>query len=124
MVEASAAVAVLMVSFSSVGVLIASYHSGNSIGWLFCAAALFQRLSNSGYEYLPTCSSQSPARFLWEREDILAQGLDLASGLGLILVFLHLMFPEGHPPSRCWRPVAWLRGLCIGLTVVSTTILL
>ena len=47
-----------------------------------------------------------------------------APGLGLILVFLPLLFPDGHPPSRRWRPVAWLGGLSIGLAVVSYTILL
>jgi hypothetical protein len=44
-----------------------------------------------------------------------------APGLGLILVFLPLLFPDGHPPSHRWRPVAWLGGLSIGLGVVSST---
>jgi hypothetical protein len=47
-----------------------------------------------------------------------------APGLGLILVFLPLLFPDGHPPSNRWRSVGWLGGLSIGLTVVSSTILL
>ena len=47
-----------------------------------------------------------------------------APGLGLILVFLPLLFPDGHSPSYRWRPVAWLGGLSIGLTVVSSMILL
>jgi hypothetical protein len=47
-----------------------------------------------------------------------------APGLGLILVFLPLLFPDGHPPSHRWRPVAWLGGISIGLAVVSSMILL
>jgi hypothetical protein len=39
-------------------------------------------------------------------------------------VFLPLLFPDGHSPSNRWRPVAWLGGLSIGLTVVSSMILL
>jgi hypothetical protein len=39
-------------------------------------------------------------------------------------VFLPLLFPDGHPPSHRWRPVGWLGGLSIGLTVVSSTVLL
>jgi hypothetical protein len=47
-----------------------------------------------------------------------------APGLGLILVFLPLLFPDGHPPSRRWRPVAWLGGLSIGLICVPASIVL
>jgi hypothetical protein len=39
-------------------------------------------------------------------------------------VFLPLLFPHGHPPSKRWRPVAWLGVLSIGLTVVSSMIVL
>jgi len=47
-----------------------------------------------------------------------------APGLGLILVFLPLLFPDGRPPSHRWRPVGWLGGLSIGLICVLTSIVL
>jgi hypothetical protein len=47
-----------------------------------------------------------------------------APGLGLILVFLPLLFPNGRPPSHRWRPVAWLGGLSIGLICVLASIVL
>ena len=31
-----------------------------------------------------------------------------APGLGLLLTFVPLLFPDGRLPSRRWRPVAWL----------------
>jgi hypothetical protein len=39
-------------------------------------------------------------------------------------VFLPLLFPDGRPPSRRWRSVAWLGGLSIGLNFVMAVILL
>jgi hypothetical protein len=49
--EGIVAIAILTVAFSVVGALIASQRPENPIGWIFCAAALFQGLSISGYEY-------------------------------------------------------------------------
>jgi hypothetical protein len=40
-VESNAAVAVLIVSFSVIGALIAAHRSGSSIGWVFFCAAFF-----------------------------------------------------------------------------------
>jgi hypothetical protein len=47
-----------------------------------------------------------------------------APGFGIILVFLPLLFPDGHLPSRRWRGVGWLGGLSIGLICVLTSIVL
>jgi hypothetical protein len=41
---------------------------------------------------------------------------------GLILMFLPLLFPDGRPPSRRWRPEAWHGGLSIGLISVSASL--
>jgi len=41
----------LTVAFSGVGALVASHRPGNSIGWIFCAAALCQVLAAFGDEY-------------------------------------------------------------------------
>jgi hypothetical protein len=117
-------IATLTVAFSVVGALIASHRPENPIGWIFCAAALFQGLSNSGYEYATYALITEPGSLpLGAEASWLGQWI-WAPGLGLILVFLPLLFPDGRPPSRRWRWVAWLGGLSIGLAVVSTTILL
>ena len=116
--------AVLTATFGVVGALVASHRPGNSIGWIFCAAALCQGLSNFGFEYatyglltrpdsLPLAAETSwLAQWIW------------APGLGLILVFVPLLFPDGRAPSRRWRPVAWLGGLSVALASVSGAIIL
>jgi hypothetical protein len=116
--------ATLIVSFSVVGVLIASHRSENLIGWIFLAAALCYGLLTAGDEYAIYALLTNPGSLpLGAEASWLGQWI-WAPGLGLILVFLPLLFPDGHPPSRRWRPVAWLGGLSIGVAVVSSTILL
>jgi hypothetical protein len=122
--EGDGAIVVLVISFSVVGALIVSHRPENTIGWIFCAAALFQALSEVGIEYgtytLITRPGSLPlgAEMSWLAEWI------WAPGLGLILVFLPLLFPDGRPPSRRWRPVAWLGGLSIGLICLPVSILI
>jgi hypothetical protein len=116
--------ATLIVSFSVVGALIASHRSENLIGWIFLAAALCYGLLSAGDEYAIYALLTNPGSLpLGAEASWLGQWI-WAPGLGLILVFLPLLFPDGRPPSRRWRPVAWLGGLSIGLAVVSSTILL
>jgi hypothetical protein len=122
--EGIVAIATLAVAFSVVGALIASHRPGNPIGWIFCAAAFFQGISISGYEYATYALVTEPGSLpLGAEASWLAQWI-WAPGLGLILVFLPLLFPDGRPPSRRWRPVAWLGGLSIVLTFVSALVLL
>ena len=37
-------------------------------------------------------------------------------------IFVPLLFPDGHLPSRAWRSVAWFAGMAIGLTTVINAI--
>src|ERR687896_200297 len=113
-----------MVSFSVVGALIASHRPKNPIGWLFLAAAFFYGIEIAGEEYAVYALLTNPgslplgAELAWLTEWI------WAPGFGIILVFLPLLFPDGHPPSRRWWWVAWLGGLSIGLICVLTSIVL
>ncbi len=122
--EGIVAVAGLAVAFSVVGALIASHRPANPIGWIFCAAAVFQGISICGYEYATYALLTQPGSLpLGAEASWIAQWI-WAPGLGLILVFLPLLFPDGRPPSRRWRPVAWLGGLSIGLNFVSAVVFL
>src|ERR671913_1563210 len=117
-------IATLTVSFSVVGALIASHRPENPIGWIFLAVGFLYGLLFAGEEYAIYALLTNPgslplgAEFSWLVKWI------WAPGLGLILVFLPILFPDGHPPSRRWRWVAWLGGLSIGLICVLTSIVL
>ncbi len=109
-----ATLATLIVSFSVVGALIASHRPKNPIGWIFLAVGFFQGLLSAADQYAVYALLTDPGSLPLGAE---------AAWLGLVCC-LPLLFPDGHPPSRRWRPVAWLGGLSIGLTVVSSMILL
>jgi hypothetical protein len=116
--------AIWTVSFSVVGALISSHRPENLIGWIFLAAALCCGLLSAGDQYAIYALLTNPGSLpLGAEASWLGQWI-WAPGQGLILVFLPLLFPDGRPPSRRWRPVAWLGGLSIGLAVVSSAILL
>src|SRR5215204_5562296 len=116
--------ATLILSFSVIGALIASNRPENSIGWIFLAEGFFYGLLSAGDEYAIYALLTNPGALpLGAEASWLGQWI-WAPGLGLILVFLPLLFPDGHPPSHRWRLVGWLGGLSIGLAVVSSMILL
>jgi hypothetical protein len=112
------------VSFSVVGALIASHRPENPIGWIFLAEGFCYGLLSVADEYAIYALLTNPGALpLGAEASWLGQWI-WAPGLGLSLVFLPLLFPDGHPPSHRWRPVGWLGGLSIGLAVVSSMILL
>jgi hypothetical protein len=116
--------ATLIVSFSVIGALIASHRPENPIGWIFLAVGCCYGLLSAGDEYAIYALLTNPgALALGAEASWLGQWI-WAPGLGLILVFLPLLFPDGHPPSPRWLPVGWLGGLSIVLAVVSSTIVL
>jgi hypothetical protein len=116
--------AIIAVSFSVVGALIASHRPGNPIGWIFCAAAFFYGLLIAGEEYAIYALLTNPGALPLGAELSWLTAWIWAPGLGLILVFLPLLFPTGRPPSRRWWSVGWLGGLSIGLICGLTSIVL
>jgi hypothetical protein len=122
--EGIVGIALLTVAFSGVGTMIASYRPENAIGWVFCAAALFQGLSICGYEYATYALLTEPGSLPLGAPASWLGNWVWAPGLGLILVFLPLLFPDGRLPSRRWRPVAWLGVLSVGTITVSSLVLL
>src|SRR5215211_4716075 len=42
--------------------------------------------------------------------------------VGLLAIYLVLLFPNGRLPSRRWRPLAWLSGAVIALASVGTAL--
>jgi hypothetical protein len=100
-------------AFPIVGSLIASRHPRNPVGWICLAIGLFW-MEGSLEDSIPG-SGPYPVT-----TDALTQSLWIPP-VGLLGVYLILLFPDGKLPSRRWRPLAWLSGVVMVLASVGIT---
>ncbi len=108
----------LLVVLAGVGALLMRRAPGNSIGLILITLALLVTASTvtSGV-YLRVEDVAPPtavALLVWFDEWV----IDL--WFGLVAILLPLLFPDGHLPSRRWRPLLWLGLVVIGMGVVGT----
>ena len=110
--------AVLVVSFSILGMLVVSRRPGNPLGWIYLAVGFWLGLVNFASPYAEYVLVTNPGSSL--------PGGPLMSWLGawawipgalLLTTFALLLFPDGRLPSPRWRPVAWLSALPLLIVV-------
>jgi hypothetical protein len=102
-------VSVPFLAFPLVGALIAPRRPHNPIGWICLAVGMLWMLLclldyYSVYGLARPGSVPFPAAMA---------GLSLwlwVPTVGLLAIYLVLLFPDGRLPSRRWRPLAWLSG--------------
>jgi hypothetical protein len=111
-------------SFPLVGAVIATHRPGNSLGWVFLVVGLSQGLVICGYEYGSYVLRTAPGTLPGGGLAVWVSQWAWAPGLGLLLTFVPLLFPDGRLPSRRWRPVAWLSAVPILLIPVLTAVAL
>jgi hypothetical protein len=101
-------------AFPLVGALIASRRSENPIGWICLAAGLFW-MSIVVEASIPGSASY-PVII-----DALLQWTWVPP-VGLLGIYMILLFPDGKLPSRRWHPFAWFAGAVMVLTSVAVTL--
>jgi hypothetical protein len=112
-------VSVPFLAFPLVGALIASRRPRNPIGWICLAVGLLWMLLclldfYGVYGLAKPGSVPFPAAMA---------GLSLwlwVPTVGLLAIYLVLLFPDGRLPSRRWRPLAWLFGTAMVLASVGS----
>ena len=111
---------VSFLAFPLVGALIASKRPYNPIGWMCLVVGLFWMLMTLTEVY----SARGLARpgsvpFPVTIHALLYSWLWVPT-VGLLGIYLILLFPDGGLPSRRWRPLAWLSGAVIVVESVVT----
>lgn len=99
--------------FCAPGALIVAHKPANPVGWILCAIGLSagaDGVARGFGDYAASGSSQVLALWL---ADVL-----LAPVFGLMPLLL-LLFPDGRPPSRGWRPVVWLMAIAIASLLIT-----
>ena len=106
-------------AFPIVGALIASRRPQNPIGWICLAdGLLWSLLGMTDYYSLYGVAQPGSVSFPVAITAALSQWLWLPP-VGLLGIYMILLFPDGRLPSRRWRPLAWLSGAVIVLGSVS-----
>ena len=106
-------------TFATLGAMIASRRPGNIIGWIFLvtgAGASVQLLSGQ-YATVALRSQTWPGGATAAWLSTLAQFSIVFSTL-----FLIFLFPTGKLPSPLWRPVAWIAGMVVAVSVAVTAL--
>jgi signal transduction histidine kinase len=109
----------IFMSFGLVGALVASRQPRNAIGWLFLGITLTVLLAFFSDTYARYSFRASPTPL---PGSVLAAWLSSwawVAFVGPTLTFLPLLFPDGRPPSRRWRPFAWTMGAIEVLAVAG-----
>jgi hypothetical protein len=111
--------AVMIAAFAALGAVLASRRPRNPIGWILCASPLclaFTELARNWYVHTLIAEPGSlplASGLMW------AANWSWIPGFMPLLTLLLLLFPDGRPPSRRWRPVGWLAGLAMALLIVG-----
>ncbi len=106
-------------AFPLVGALIASRRPHNPIGWICLADGLLWMFLNL-IDYYGVYGLAKPGSVPFP-VGIYALGQWLwVPTVGLLAIYLVLLFPDGRLPSGRWRPLAWLSGALIVLASVSS----
>jgi signal transduction histidine kinase len=109
-------------AFAILGGLLASRRPSNAMGWIFLSAAAAFSINLLADRYSQYGLVKHPGS---------VPGAGIASwvtpwgwviGLGLVLVYSLLCFPNGHLPSRRWRPLAWLAAIAIVVAALGPAV--
>ena len=111
-----------LLSFPTVGALVVSRHPGSAIGWLFCVVGVLFGFSSGAYGWAVYALFARPGALPGEEVAAWFATWVFVPALFCIPVYLFLLFPDGRPVSRRWRPVAWAAGVGLLATTLGNAL--
>src|SRR5918993_4752995 len=105
-------------AFPLVGALIASRRPENPIGWICLVAGLFWTLIALDDQYTAYGLATTGVVPIPAAVAALSQWLWVPP-VGLLSIYLILLFSDGRLPSRRWRPLAWFSGAVMVLVSLA-----
>jgi hypothetical protein len=102
------AVSVFILTFSTVGALVASREPRNAVGWIMCWAGFGYAIASAALTYADSMVDPATGISTFDQIVVWAGGWAWIMGAGPAATLLLLLFPDGRLPSRRFRPVAWL----------------
>jgi two-component system, NarL family, sensor kinase len=113
----------LAVGLPIVGAAIARPQPRHPIAWIFLGSGLGAGLAMFSYEYGHYALITKPGSVpLGVAVAWVSEWMWTTAAIPL-LTFGLLLFPDGHLPSRRWRPVAWLAGATLAMFMVGPAVL-
>jgi hypothetical protein len=112
----------VVVLYGVLGVLIASRHGRNLIGWIFCFVALSLGIISFASGYADYA--------LYARDDPLPGAVLAAWVTGWLFIpavyvsmcYLFFLFPDGHLASPRWRPVIWAATIVAAVATLASAL--
>jgi hypothetical protein len=103
-----AAVSLFIVTFSTVGALVASREPRNAVGWIMCWAGAGYAIASASLTYGDSRIEAGTGFSTFGEVVVWVGGWAWIMGAGPAATLLLLLFPDGKLPSRRFRPIAWL----------------
>ena len=104
--SAAGVLALLSLTFLTVGAYLAGRRPGNAVGWLLLGWGMVMVVVSLTTSYVHQATVRDPGSLPGPEWAAWAEAVIWHPAFSL-LAFLLLLFPHGRLPSRRWRPFAW-----------------